>query len=184
MKKTIIFVLVVLLVVGMTGQAIADMKDWFSHDEAKEGSLDLSDNVDYVEDNPGHNSSHIDDLDANVNHVLVYVDGKKVTFPDVVPFVNKDNRTLIPVRAVVEEMDCNVEWDGQKQLVTISKENTVIKLVIGEKKATVNGKEVTFDTKAEIIESRTFVPLRFVSETLGAKVAWVGEKRTVYIQQQ
>lgn len=183
MKKMLISLLVALLVLGMTGQAMADMKDWFSHDEAKEGSLDLSDHYTTAKDG-STTSSDIDDLEANANHVLVYVDSELVPFPDAVPFVNEDNRTLIPVRAVVEEMDCNVEWDGQKQLVTISKENTVIKLVIGEKKATVNGKEVTFDTKAEIFEYRTFVPLRFVSETLGAKVAWVGEKRTVYIQQQ
>ena len=58
---------------------------------------------------------------------------------------------------------------------------TLIGLQIGENKALVNGEWKTFDTKPVIVNGRTMVPLRFISETMGAKVDWDGTTRTVYI---
>lgn len=96
------------------------------------------------------------------------VKGKKVNFD--VPPVIKDGRTLIPVRAVMNSLNAKVEWDPATQTVTITKGDIVIKMILGESKVFVNGKEVTLDVPAMLVSDRTVVPLRFISEALGEKV--------------
>lgn len=113
--------------------------------------------------------------------VKVTVDNEYVDFPDAKPYINKDNRTLVPVRFIVEKLGATVGWDGENRIVSIDKDDISIRLKIGESKATVNNKEVSFDTKAVIENDRTMVPLRFISETLKVKIEWVVNSRTVVI---
>lgn len=114
--------------------------------------------------------------------ISVYVNAKKVDFPDQKPYLDKNNRTLVPVRFVSEALGAKVGWNNSTQTVTIEQEEKVITLKIGESKATVNGVTKYFDSAAVLTgKQRTMVPLRFVSETLGAKVQWVGAENTVYI---
>ncbi len=115
------------------------------------------------------------------NTVAVYVDGEKLSFPDQAPFINPDNRTLVPVRFVSEALGADVEWNGEQQRVDISHQGKGIKLTIGQKEAQVDTGIVTLDTNAAITNSRTMVPLRFVSECLGAQVRWEAAERAVYI---
>ena len=114
-------------------------------------------------------------------NITVNVDGKAISFPDAKPFINSDGRTMIPIRFVSEKMDASVTWNGINRVVTIKKDSLSIELKIGLKTAIVNNKEKAFDTAAIIKQSRTFVPLRFVSEALGAKVDWNGTTNTVNI---
>lgn len=118
---------------------------------------------------------------AQTYGVSVYIDNKAVTFPDQRPYIDKNSRTLVPIRFIAEEMGAEVDWDNSKQLVTIDKDGTLIELVIGEKRAKVNGSIKTFDTSAVLYNNRTMVPLRFISETLNAEVDWDGNARIVYI---
>lgn len=113
--------------------------------------------------------------------VKVIVNGKGITFPDATPYINEDSRTLVPVRFISEALGCSVDWKGEIRQVGIVGRGKDIKLNIGENKALVDGKKIEFDTKAIIKDDRTFVPLRFVSEAIGAKVEWNGESRTVSI---
>jgi hypothetical protein len=115
------------------------------------------------------------------NDVSVYVDNVKVSFPDQKPYIDKNSRTLVPIRFIAEEMGAEVGWDGKINLVTIQKEDTEIKLTIGEQTAIVNGKEKKFDTSAVLNNGRTMVPLRFISEALGAEVGWDGSLNRVDI---
>jgi hypothetical protein len=64
----------------------------------------------------------------------------------------------------------------------LRKRSAEINLTIGEKRAQVNGAWKAFDTNATLVNARTMVPLRFISETLGAEVEWDGNTRTVYIK--
>lgn len=114
-------------------------------------------------------------------NVSVYVDNKAVSFPDQKPYIDGNNRTLVPIRFIAEEMGAEVDWDGAEQLVTITQNDTIIKLTIGERRASVNGNWKYFDTSAVIYNDRTMVPLRFISETLGADVDWEAKTKTVYI---
>lgn len=117
---------------------------------------------------------------AVAGDIKVYVNENKITFPDAKPFINNDNRTLVPIRSVAEALGADVTWEGDTRTVIIEKDKRIT-LKIGESRAYVNQKEKKFDTKSIIKKERTFVPLRFVSETLGAKVEWNGKNRTVLI---
>lgn len=114
------------------------------------------------------------------SNLRVYLNGNIVGFPDAVPFIS-NGRTLVPVRFIAESLGAKVDWSQSKQEVTIEKGKEKIVLKIGEKKATVGTKVIELDTNAVIKQSRTFVPLRFISETLDATVEWEGKTSSVII---
>lgn len=95
----------------------------------------------------------------------------------------KDNRTMLPLRYVIEDKAFNGEvfWDGLLKKVALNCQGKYIEFFIGSNKAMVDGKAVYFDTVPYIKEGRTYVPLRFLSETLGANVNWNSSKREVNI---
>lgn len=90
---------------------------------------------------------------------------------DVAPEI-VNNRTMLPIRVIAEALGATVGWDEATQTVTIEAKDISIKLVIGESKATVNNETVELDCASYIKNDRTYLPLRFVSEKLGAKVVW------------
>jgi len=118
---------------------------------------------------------------AGSTEIKVYVDQVLINFPDQKPFINSDNRTLVPARFVSEALGAKVDWDAAARQVTVNYENKKIVLIIGSGTARVNDKLVHLDTTATLVNNRTMVPLRFVSECLGAKVDWDQAKRAVYI---
>ena len=101
-------------------------------------------------------------------------------FNDVAPVIRND-RTMLPARFVAENLGANVEWDGAARKVSITKDGIVIILHIDSDKAYVNNKEVTLDSPAYIENDRTYTPLRFIAENLGAEVDWDGDTQTVTI---
>ena len=115
--------------------------------------------------------------------ITVTVNGSAVDFSaydGVLPYIENE-RTLIPVRAVAESLGLSVQWDEEARMVFIIGSGTHIGLTIDSDKATVNGNEITLDVPARIKDERTFVPLRFVSESIGAEVDWDDAARTVII---
>lgn len=113
--------------------------------------------------------------------VNVKVDDKYVSFPDAQPFIDQNGRTQVPIRFISEQLGSEVSWDGNERKVTITKGSDTLVLKIGESIATKNGKTLYFDTISFIKQDRTFVPLRFISETLGVKVNWLELSKTVEI---
>lgn len=118
---------------------------------------------------------------AATTNIRVVVNGQKVIFPDAQPYMDANNRILIPVRFVSEELGAKVLWDKANQKVTISDDKNTVTLVIGQKQIKVNGVTKELDTQAIIKDTRTFVPIRFVSEALGATVEWDSKGKSVYI---
>ena len=92
-----------------------------------------------------------------------------------------NGRTLVPLRAIFEAIDAEVEWDGETATVTGHKDETFITLVIGQKQAMRNGEAIPLDVPATILAGRTMVPLRFISEAFGAAVSYDPETSTVTI---
>ena len=88
---------------------------------------------------------------------------------------------LFRSRFVSEELGAKVSWDGQKKQVTIADGETTVVLTVGQKEMQVNGNKKTLDTAASVKDTRTYVPLRFVSEALGAVVEWDSKGKSVYI---
>ena len=87
----------------------------------------------------------------------------------VVPFI-KNDRTLVPVRFISENMGAKVGWEASTSTVTVEGEGKFIQLVIGSKTMKVGSKEVELDVAPEIFEGRTYLPLRSLAETLGKEV--------------
>ena len=115
----------------------------------------------------------------------VRVNGELVDFPDGQPYVDANSRTMIPVRFVTEALGAKVIWDGPNQTAVIEKDGTTVKIKIGSTDLTIvkSGKTSTvkMDTAAVVKDGRTYVPIRFVAEALGAKVDYSGTYYTVGI---
>lgn len=117
--------------------------------------------------------------------VLTIGDKKAVVFgksvKNDVPPIIVNNRTMLPARFVAEKLGAKVEWDEVAQEVKITKDETEIVLTIGSDKALVNGEEVTVDSPVFIENERTYTPVRFIAENLGARVEWDGDNQKVTI---
>ena len=104
-------------------------------------------------------------IDVNIN-------GTYLDF-DVDPIMQND-RVMLPMRKIFESLGASVDWNDASQTVTAKKDSKTIKLTIGSSTMYVNGSDVLLDAPAMIVDNRTLVPVRAVSEALGASVAWAG----------
>jgi hypothetical protein len=105
------------------------------------------------------------------------------------PPIIKNGRTLLPIRPIVEALGGTVGWDGAEKKVTISLGSTTIELWIGKNTARVNGVSKSIDSTnskvvPEIINGRTMLPLRFVTENLGCQLQWNPNTQTITITYQ
>lgn len=120
---------------------------------------------------------------ASAQNINVTINGQLQEYST--PLVSIDNRILAPVRAIFEELGATVRWDGATRTVFAYKENTVITIPIDSKIVTIQDekskKEIKLDVPAQIVNSSTYVPVRFVGEALGANVKWDGTTSTVII---
>jgi hypothetical protein len=107
--------------------------------------------------------------------LTVKYNGEAVIFPDAQPFVDENNRTLIPVRFVAETMGAAVSWNQETQTAVIEQNGITVAVPIGSDTISVTEsggtRAVKMDTAAIIREERTYVPIRYVAEALSA---WVG----------
>lgn len=106
---------------------------------------------------------------TSTNPTIVF-NGRNV-FTDVKPFIS-NARTLVPVRVIAENLGANVDWFEHDNSVVIAKADTVIRLVLNSRSANVNGISIQLDVAPIATSGRTFLPVRFVSEYLGAEVDW------------
>ena len=116
-----------------------------------------------------------------VPKVSVKINGEIQTYDQ--PPVILNDRTLVPLRGIFEALGAVVSWDEKNRTVTATKDGNMIKLTIGSKIALKNGLTINLDQPPQLINDRTMVPVRFVSEALGAEVDWDETTRTVSITQ-
>ena len=109
-----------------------------------------------------------------------YTLGGETKTMDVAPII-RNSRTMLPVRYVAEALGAEIAWDGATSTATLTTADTVVVITVGATTATVNGQAVTLDSPAFIENSRTYMPVRFVAETLGGTVAWDGATSTATI---
>ena len=111
--------------------------------------------------------------------ISVTLNGKKIEF-DQKPLI-KNDRTLVPLRKIFEALGASVEWDQQNKTVTATKDGTLIMLTVGKNILFKNGKTSNIDIAPEVINDRTMVPVRVISESFGCNVEWDQENLTVKI---
>ena len=109
--------------------------------------------------------------------INVYIDGELQSFEGTI--VN--DRTMVPMRGIFEKLGAEVQWYSETQTVTGIKDNVSVTLKIGDPVAQIDSEGYTLDAPPLIIDSRTMVPLRFISESLGSEVYWNGFTRSVEI---
>jgi len=114
--------------------------------------------------------------------IKITINGEAKKF-DVMPQII-EGRTLVPMRGIFEALGAEVGWDDATKTASGKTAATTVSLTIDNKEAKVNGKAVTLDVPAMIIDSRTMVPARFVAESLGCKVDWDGTTKTVIITKE
>ena len=111
--------------------------------------------------------------------ISVFCNGLDLVFD--VPPIKEDDRVLVPMRKIFEVLGASVDWDGETNTVTAIKDKTEISLEIGSNVMLKNGKKIELDVPAKVMHDRTLVPIRAVSEGLGARVEWDEKKQAVWI---
>lgn len=114
----------------------------------------------------------INDVNYSING-----EGKKM---DAKPFI-KNDRTLVPLRFIVEAIGGEVNWDNDNRLVTVNSKGKTIELPIDSKTIKIDGKDVNIDQAAIIKGDRTFVPIRFIAENLDMVVNYINDTREIEI---
>ncbi len=117
--------------------------------------------------------------------IKVVIYGEQIEF-DVSPMLIND-RTMVPMRKIFETLGANVKWFEESETIIATKGSKIITMEIGLSSISVTdvvlGKSdtVTIDVPPQIVNDRTLVPIRAVSETLGKLVTWDDNTQTVYI---
>lgn len=111
--------------------------------------------------------------------IRVFINGRAISFDQ--PPVMSNGNVLVPMRGVFEELGADVKWKSATQTITARKGATEIIIQIGSTFASVNGSTQQLSAPAAMVGGRTLVPLRFISEALGADVQWQAPSRTVVI---
>ena len=112
--------------------------------------------------------------------VSVFVDEREVVFDDQPPVV-VDNRTFVPLRKIFEELGASVDWISETNTVYASKRFSSLMLTLGQDSYYINDEKRKLDSPAFSLNNRTLIPVRAVSEALGADVIWNKEENRVYI---
>ena len=97
------------------------------------------------------------------------------------PPVIKDNRTLVPMRAIFEALGAEVSWDESTKTATGTKDGKEVSVSVSENSISINGEKKEIDVPAQIIGDRTMVPVRAISEAFDCSVQWNGLKKCVII---
>ena len=124
------------------------------------------------------------------DNVKVVVDGEQVMFEDQGPVII-DERTLVPIRAIMEKLGKKVDWNGELQQAIVYDEYITVKLtlntavMLNEVKDPITGEVFAFDTELDVapqlINERTCLPIRAVVEAFGIAVDWDQETQSVLI---
>jgi hypothetical protein len=116
---------------------------------------------------------------AAAQAIRVVIDGQPVSFD--VPPVEIQGRVLVPLRGIFERLGAYVEYNAPTRTIDARRGGTTVRLQLGSRVAHINGAPTTLGVPAMSVRGRAMVPLRFVSEALGAVVEWDGAMSTVFI---
>lgn len=122
----------------------------------------------------------VQEVEEQTTKIIVKFNGVEMNFEDQGPVI-KDNRTLLPFRAILEKMGATVTWDEVNRTVRAIKGTTGMVFEIGNTVAIIGQERVDMDVPAQIINGRTMIPVRFVAENLGYNVEFDNSTEGVYV---
>ncbi len=102
----------------------------------------------------------------------IRINNGAVLFTDALPFIDANDRTQIPLRAVCEALGAEVLWDEAGRTVTITKDGISARLSIGSNIIYKNNSLISMDTEAMIVSDRTYIPVKYIGEIFGYEVSW------------
>ena len=113
--------------------------------------------------------------------IKVVINGKEVSFNEFTgyPFINRDQRTLVPLRVTLEAFGAVVGWENSSNMAYAKKDGITVYIPAGTDYIIVDGKIIKNDTHTELVGDRTYCPIRKVLEALGGKVSWDEASGTV-----
>lgn len=122
------------------------------------------------------------------DYIAVLLDGQALSF-DVEPQII-NSRTMVPMRAIFTALGANVDWVEEHRLIIASKNSSIITMMIDQPIMHIGNLEteeqriIELDSPPVIVDSRTLVPVRAISDALGVGVDWNEETRTVILSTQ
>ncbi|GBF12562.1 stalk domain-containing protein [Tepidibacillus sp. HK-1] len=125
-------------------------------------------------------SDQMEEIHFRLGERFVQVDNAQYPI-DAIPYV-QNNRTMVPFKVLGNSLGAKVDWNEQTKTVFYQKGNLTIELPINTLQVKVNGKTLLLDQGAITKDGRSYVPIRFISEQLGAYVDWDDEKQQVTIK--
>ncbi len=168
-------------VTSYTDTELEKNTQYFYRVGAYEGSGNSSYSNEISVTTPGNETT----IKLAIGNTSYYVNGAQKAM-DTAPFI-REGRTLLPIRFITESIGANTAWNNDERKVTITLNEKTIELWIGQNYARVNGENKSIDpanttvTPIIVEPGRTMLPLRFISENLGAKVDWDSASREVTV---
>lgn len=116
--------------------------------------------------------------------VSVAVNGNTLVFTEDegAPFIDANNRVLVPLRKVMEACGCSVYWDAAANQALVSKDGITVSVPVGRPEIQVNGRTVPTDTMAVLKDGRVCLPIRPVLEAFGFDVEWIADPQLVWVE--
>ena len=139
----------------------------------------------HISSNAKRNNELIDlmkniDLYDYYEPINIILEGKKINFDQ--PPIIQNGSTLVPFRAIYEHFGMKVDWIQEEKMAIGYNDFLNINMQIGSNRAYINNMEFLLNTSPIIVNSRTLVPVRFISESLGKEVSWDNLNRNVIIK--
>ncbi len=120
-------------------------------------------------------------VEFSIGDSMIGINGEMVEVEK--PYIVGEGVTLVPIRVISESFGAEVNWDGETKTVTVKLADTEIIVTIDSKVAIVNGEEMELEEAPELTENGfTMIPLRFISEKLGAEVGYIHETQTITVE--
>jgi len=113
---------------------------------------------------------------SSANQIIIKANDQAINYTEETgaPFIDENGRSLVPLRSTLEALGLTIGWDQDKYAAIVYRGNDVVTVPIGKKVVIHNGNEINLDTSAQIVNSRTYVPIRAIVEALGGTVEWDG----------
>jgi hypothetical protein len=164
-------------------QVLADADPWNDVPE-KLGPISETVNVttlDEILSPDGQGEKHfilmkLNDPEMNADGIVKEIDPGRGTSP-----ITRNGRTVLPIRALIEEIGGVVEWDEAISQITLTTADNTVVMWLDKTDLVVNGQDDEMDVAPVAINGRTMVPVRFAAESSGCKVEWLSRTEEIVV---